>query len=352
MRNVLLAALCVSVPGSAQAQAPARFSLDSAAAIDVFRGENTVRRPNIIVDLTGVARLGGGWMVYVRPWFRQPRAPEWDIEIYQAALQYERPGAVALRMDLGYIVSPIGLGMMDTRPGVNPTISPHLTYLTPMPVFDPPAPRISPLASAYPLGAQLSLSRGRWDARGAVVVSAPTRVFALGRRNNPKTTPAVIGGAGLTPATGVRIGVTGAYGTYVNGSELRTPGAEGRTMTIIGVEGEYEAGYTKISGEVVRDRLETGIGTETAFTWFVQGMQTLSPRWFAAARQEGASAPPLRSGTNPGARFTFHTTEATVGFRLTPGITFRGSFMQRKAYSRRTWDQQAGASVVWAHRWW
>ena len=62
---------------------------------------------------------------------RQPRnGPNWDKEIYQAAIQYERSGHVSTRVDVGYIVSPIGLGMMDTRPGVNPTIAPHLSYVS------------------------------------------------------------------------------------------------------------------------------------------------------------------------------------------------------------------------------
>lgn len=44
--------------------------------------------------------------------------------------------------------------------------------------------------------------------------------------------------------------------------------------------------------------------------------------------------------------------EATVGYRLSRDFTLRGSFMSRKAYTRSAWDQQAGLSVVWAHRWW
>ena len=62
------------------------------SAVDLFRGEDTVDRPNIVVDVTGVVRLADGWRLYVRPWFRQPRTAEWDKEIYQAAIQYERSG--------------------------------------------------------------------------------------------------------------------------------------------------------------------------------------------------------------------------------------------------------------------
>ena len=54
--------------------------------------------------------VGWSWRD-VRPWFRQPRAPEWDKEIYQAALQYTRNGMISTRLDAGYIVSPITLGI-------------------------------------------------------------------------------------------------------------------------------------------------------------------------------------------------------------------------------------------------
>ena len=89
-----------------------------------------------------------------------------------------------------------------------------------------------------------------------------------------------------------------------------------------------------------------------AYEWFVQGIQTLSPRWFVAARQEGTSAPPLRNGIIVGRRTSLKTVESTGGFRVTPDITLRTSYVARKFYGARTWDNQIGASIVWARRWW
>jgi hypothetical protein len=43
--------------------------------------------------------------------------------------------------------------------------------------------------------------------------------------------------------------------------------------------------------------------------------------------------------------------ESVVGFRLTPDITFRGSYMTRKGYVVFHWDDQVLASVVFARRW-
>jgi hypothetical protein len=352
----LLLALLLAVP--AHAQEPARFSLDSAVGIDLFQGQNTVEDPNIVVDVTAVVRLAEGWLLYVRPWFREPRLPHigdpdnWDKEIYQAAVQYERTGPISVRVDGGYIVSPIGLGMMDTRPGVNPTIAPHLAYLQAMPVFDPRAPRANAIASTYPLGGQLTLSTTRWDARMAIVSSAPTRSYVINADTNPRATPVIVAGGGVTPAFGLRLGGAVATGAYALSEELTVPEPDDRQFRMFNVEGEYAFGYTKIAGELTLTRFDAGVSTETARAWFMQGVQTLSPRWFVAARQEGVSAPPLRSGIVVGSRRVFHTTEATLGYRLSRDFTLRSSFMNRKAYTRTTWDQQIGVSLVWTRRWW
>jgi putative nucleotidyltransferase with HDIG domain len=92
------AAFVCAAAATARAQESARFGLHSTIAADLFPGANTVVEPNIVVDVTALARVAEGWTVYVRPWFRQPRLPgmmnseNWDKEIYQAAVQYERAG--------------------------------------------------------------------------------------------------------------------------------------------------------------------------------------------------------------------------------------------------------------------
>jgi hypothetical protein len=354
VRAAALTLALVLPAGRAGAQTgQALFSVDSAVSIDEFRGQNAPDRPNIVIDVTASLRLPGGWTMYVRPWFRQPRANSWDKEIYQAAVQYERSARVSTRVDAGYIVSPVGLGMMDTRPGVNPTILPHLIYVTPMPAFDAGAPRVQPIAATYPLGAQLTASTMKWDVRGAVLNAPTNRVFVLNAPNpNPSRRPFVAFGGGVTPKIGLRLGMSYAAGEYVKGSEMARPSDNGRSLRMMAVEGDYAFGYSRVTGEVTRDRLETGVGTETAYAWFVQGIHTLTPRVFLAGRQEGTSAPPLRTGIVPGVRTEMHITEATVGYRLSPDFTLRSSFYGRKQFTRKDWDQQVGFSLVWTHQWW
>lgn len=368
-RGAIFAAFSVlfgwSSPASAQSPAPshaeevARFSLESVVAADEFAGESASNRPQLVFDISLAVRMGDHWQIYVRPWFRMPRpnsptaaAPDWDTELYQAAIRYERRGPIAVRVDAGQILSPIGLGIYDVRPGANPTIVPHLSYLTPMPVFDPAAPRVSAVSSTYPLGAQVSLSTDRWDARAAVVNTAPTRGYAIGAVTNPTSTPVFVAGGGVTPVTGLRVGGSFARGRYATADEITMPGTQGRMMSMAGAEGEWALGGTKISGEILRTGFETAADTAVAYEWFVQGQQTLSPRWFAAARREGTSAPALVSGTAIGARTDLEAFEATVGFRASREVTLRSSYYARRFYGSTDWVHQAGVAGVWARRWW
>jgi hypothetical protein len=358
----IAAALCVADAVPAAAQAANRFALDSVLSVDVFGGENVSRDPQIIIDVSGGARIGDHVQVYFRPWLRLPRPntrnapiPDWSHELYQAGIRYERPsrgGRLATRFDLGYNVSPIGLGVLDTRPSLNPTIGAHISYLTPMPAFDLTVPRVSVISATYPLGGQATVSSAHWDARAAVLNSTPTRIYAVGRPGSPRQAPAFAAGAGITPIAGLRVGASFARGHYATMQEVTGLRPVERSVLIAGAEGEYAIRYTKISGEFLRSRFERFAGQAVAYEWFVQGTQTIAPRWFVAARHEGTQAPPLVTATTIGRATRMTIAEATVGFRVTTDVTLRASYYTRKSYGAAAWDQQAGVSAVWARKWW
>lgn len=340
---------------SAVAQPAARMSVDSAVSVNQFVGENAGEEPDIVVDVTASARLGRGWVAYIRPWFRRAPTDPYarTTEIYQAALQHERSGRVSTRVDLGYILSPIGLGLLDMRADTNPTITPHLSYLVRMPAFDRGAPSALPIAASYPLGGQLTISATKWDSRVALVASPPNRSFVLyAPRPNPLARPIAVFGGGVTPKTGLRLGAAVAAGEYAKATELTPAASAGRGLRMLSVEGEWAFGYTKLSAELTHDWIETAGITEKASEWFLQGVHTLTPRWFVGGRLERASAPPLRAVGVPVRERTLRVSEATAGFRLSPELTLRGSFLSRKLYFGPTRDQQVGASLVWARRWW
>ncbi len=63
--------------------------------------------------------------------------------------------------------------------------------------------------------------------------------------------------------------------------------------TIVTVEAELSFRYTKLLGEWVRDTIETPPATTRSPSgWYVQGQQTLTPRWFVAGRVERMIGPP------------------------------------------------------------
>ena len=357
-----VSAVIVLGASPAAAQSVERFALDSVASIDVFGGENVSNHPQIIFDISGGVRISDHVQAFIRPWFRLPRpntptspVPAWSHELYQAGVSYERPGDAgrpAMRLEVGYNVSPIGLGIPDTRPSLNPLIGPHLSYVSPMPAFDVTVPRVSAISQTYPLGAQFTFSSEHWDTRGALVNSAPTRNYSLGRPGLPRQTPAFVAGAGVTPLTGLRLGVSLAQGNYATAAEVTGSAPSDRSVTMVGGEGEYAFGYTKVGGEIVRSRFERSVGSAIAYEYFVQGAQTLTPRWFVAARHESTLAPPLITATVVGSRTRLSVVETTMGFRVTPEVTLRTSYYTRRSYGAAAWDHQVGVSGVWARKWW
>ena len=346
--EALAIALCGATPALAQV---APVSVDSAVSINQFFGQHAADEPDVVVDITATARFGKGWVGYARPWFRRASTDPYAVsrEIYQAALQYQKSGPIATRIDLGYIASPIGLGLLDMRPDTNPNIMTHLSYVVPMPSFDSGAPSALPIASSYPLGGQLTLSATKWDARAAVVAAPPNRSYVLGAATpNPRSQPTYVGGGGLSPRSGVRIGLAYATGVYATSSEFTRPPSTDRHLGMVSLEGEYAFGYTRLTGELTHDTIETAAGHSVASEWFIQGVQTISPRWFVAARHEGANAPPRTAGKpSP----TLRVSELTGGFRLSTDFTLRAAVLRRKTYFSLVNDWQAGASLVWARRW-
>jgi hypothetical protein len=356
---VVLAALFAAAAAPANAQGLARFSIDSTVSLDAVRGDNASDRPQVVVDISASVRLSDEWQLLVRPWFRQARpstpagaVPPWDTVLYQAGARYEHAGPIAVRVDLGSIISPIGLGLFDSRPNLNPTVLAHIGYVVPMPVFEAGAPRTVPIANTYPIGAQATASTNTWDIRAAVVNSAPTRSFQIGNSANPKAAPAFEAGAGVTPTVGLRFGVSFAHGTWAKAEELTRPTLGDLSTTLVGAEAEYAFRYTKVAGEFVRTSFQTSSDDAVAYEWFVQGTQTLTPRFFAAARREGTSAPPLETGIIAGQTTHLDSFEGTLGFRVTPDVTLRGGYYARRSYGATVWDNQATVSVVYAHRWW
>ena len=345
----------IATPVAAQQAKPSMFAIDSAADVDITVDGDGNHVTGVFLDSLATVDIGRGFQAMVRPQVQRlpPRPPvksEWNRQIWVADLRYERPGSVSFRAEGGYIPSPIGLANLTLRPHLNPTIAQPAELFTSIPSLEPGGPRVNLLSGLYPLGAQATVSALHWDARAAVMDTSPLRlrrVFAAYDRPNPPRFTNVVIGAGVTPFVGFRVGASVTRGGWLRAGEAPTI-TENRDATIATVESELAFRHTSLAAEWVHDSLETSLGHRTASGWYVQGMQTITPRWFAAARVER-----INTTLPVGAALQqhFNAGEQTLGFRLTPEITLRASHRLVERFGGTDFGHTGAVSIVWYRRW-
>jgi hypothetical protein len=347
---VVLAALAVGGPAAAQGSLP--VAVDTVVAIDHSADADVPDTTGVLFDAVASVGLGRGFEAFVRPIAQRldrGTTAEWNRQIWIATLRYQRPGDVGLRVDAGLIPSPIGLANLMLRPHLNPTIALPSALSAALPLAG--APRTTLLGFIYGYGASATVSGSRWDARAAVIDASPVRprrIFAEAGQNPPRFGTVVLGG-GVTPFVGVRVGASVTSSGWQRAGE--SPGITAdRDVTVVTLESQVEFRHTKLQGEWVRDSFETATGRQHASGGWVQAQQTLTPRWFAAARIEQIAAPQVSPlGATVNLRLT--SVEGTVGFRLTPELTFRIGHRARRTFNAPTYDNQILMSAVWWKRW-
>ena len=333
----------------AQTAKPSTIAVDTAVAIDQSADEYG-GTTGTFIDSVISAKLGGGFETIVRPYMQLLATGEWNKQIWLATLRYERAGRVGIRVDGGLIPPPVGYANLQLRPQLNPTIGQPMSLFTALPAVETRGPRAMLLGAVYPYGTNVTLSSRWWDARVAVMDVSPMRprrIFAL--TNPPRFMNVVLGG-GVTPIFGLRVGASITRGGWQRAGESPAITVD-RDATVMTVESEYSIRYTKIGGEWTRDALETGHGHTAARGWFVQGQQTLTPRWFVAARAERMNAPALVAATGAFDRQQYRGTEEVIGFRVTPEITFRVGHRARQIFGDDELEHAASLSIVWWRRW-
>jgi len=345
----LVAALWAAPAAAQRVTAPAWLTLDTSADVDRAVDASGATTGGAIFDAYVAARLAPGLEVAARPWTQRQANGEWNRQLWLAAVRYEHKGPVGVRVEGGLITSPVGLANLSLRPHLNPTVAQPSSLFQGMPSPEPFSPRVTLLGAVYPLGVSTTVSGTHWDARGAIIDTSPLRSRRLFGSSNPYRFANVVIGGGVTPIVGLRIGGSVTHGGWRRADEVPFSTAD-RMATIVTVEGEWSFRYTKLLGEWTRDTLQTNGPDAIESGWYMQGQQTLTPRWFAAGRVERLTGPALLA-TPQGPRPSFSGTEATVGFRVTPEITVRASYRARRLFSRDDYSHQAMASVVWARRW-
>jgi hypothetical protein len=239
IRLTAFAATTIAMTTPAFAQT-SRFALDAVAAADVDHGSQVSRKSTAWFDVFGAVRIADHLDLRVRPVvFRRAFDGSWQTQMYELALRYERAGKVGFRFDAGQFTSPIGLSLLENRPDKNPVVSPHSTLYLPIPRYEAGTPSTNLLAAAYPLGAKVTLSGAKWDARAAVIDSSPVRGRPFFGDDKPPRLANVVAGFGVTPYIGLRFGVAVATGDYADESEVRNKSRGDRRATLAQIEGEW-----------------------------------------------------------------------------------------------------------------
>lgn len=343
-------ALVVATGAPAAAQT-ARFAFDVVAAADGNTGSEVTREPTAWFDAFTAARLTDNLDLRARPVvFRRAFDGEWRAQIYELALRYERRGAVGWRIDVGQFGSPIGLSILENRPNLNPVVSQHSTLYLPIPRYENGTPTTFLMAASYPLGAKLTVSGAKWDARTAITDSSVVRGRPFFGDNKPPRLVNYMVGAGFTPHIGLRFGGALSHGAYAGVSEVRDQSRGDRTASVAQVEGEWSFGYTRLAGEWLWTRRELAYRYARVDGGWIEGTQILSPRWFTAARYDEQWTRWTMSPDLSEREAVYKRVETALGFRVTPEVTLRASYMTRKGYVVGFWDDQFLASVVYARK--
>jgi hypothetical protein len=358
-RALSLGAILLALMPQLAAAQSSRFALDAVAAADGDAGSSVTRKSTAWFDVFGAARIVEGLDVRARPVvFRRAFDGAWQTQMYELALRYERQGKIGVRIDGGVFPSPLGLAILENRPDKNPVISQHSTLYLPIPrvsiskpttVYEAGTPTTWLLAASYPLGAKVTVSGAKWDARVAVVDGSPIRGRPFFGDNKPPRMANVIAGVGFTPYIGVRFGAAVGFGDYAAASEVRDKTRGDRGATVAQVEGEWSFRYTRFAGEALWTRRDLATQDATVNGGWIELTQTLTPRIFAAVRYDNQYTEWV-SADGRQLHEPYHRVESAVGYRLLPEVTLRASYMTRKGYVVGFWDDQFLASVVFAKR--
>jgi len=342
-RTAAIAALVVSCAAAAGAQESVepRVSAEAVASAAMLSSYDHV---SAVVDVTGTVRVAQGMELIVRPWWWHRPDGTSTFQMYQLQVRYVSATRVPVRVDAGVITSPIGLNPLQMRADLNPLIAPVPYYVVPLPRFERSFESLQPLTSGYPLGLVVSTSGSRWDLRGGVLDTTPARPGVELKDDGHAPLPQFVTGGGFTLRPGLRVGGAIAHGRYRAGTGTLAAG----TATVANLEAELTINHTRLSGEWVIDRFLSSGDAVTARSFYVQGVQTLTPRLYAAARFAHVDTPPVFA---VGRATDWTTAELTGGVRVTPEWTVRAGYVGQRPYFGQ-WGHQGAVSLVWDARWW
>jgi hypothetical protein len=189
-----------------------------------------------------------------------------------------------------------------------------------------------------------------WDFGAGITGSARPFEFALGLENGTPSFPdptrdenggkAVLGRIGLAPTPGLRFGVSGAYGPYLE-SEITTALPPGRrpedyNQVLTMADAEWSGGYLEVRGEGYRNRWQTPtVGDLRVSGFYAEAKVKLPAGFYAAGRYEIMRFGDLADSL--GARRSWDTNwdrgEAGIGYRVARDVTAKAVVQWNRAKS-------------------
>jgi hypothetical protein len=350
-RTIWMSVLCAGVahPLLAQEARPAAVAIDTVASFDQSADFSDNYATGLSADALISVGLGRGLEGVVWPIVQRLGSGQWNRDLWIASLRYERAGPVRVRVEAGLVPSPVGLAnYIGRRPHLNPTIAQPSSLFSTLPTLEPQGPRANLLGAVYPFGGQVTVSGQRWYGRAGVIDTSPLRRRRIFSRTNPPRFTNVVIGGGVTPVVGFHVGASVTHGGWMRPGEGPAVTSQ-LNATVITLESEFSVAHTRLAAEWVRDLIETSIDDRTASGWFIQGQQTLAPRWFVAGRVERMASPLVTPLVVQHQRLVGF--EEVLGFRLTPEITLRVGHRARRGFGQTAYVHQAETSIVWWRRW-
>jgi hypothetical protein len=167
----------------------------------------------------------------------------------------------------------------------------------------------SPVSIMGVAGAQIDATRGKWDARAQFANSSPANPRSLFDHDQYGNWA---GGAGYTIRQGLRVGVSGYRGPYLDRKyQFFFPGEANPSRLpayAAGIDAGWTHGHTSALGEFQKFVMPyTAIPTFRETAGYGELKQVLSPRWFVAARY---------GYTKSNAAGKQQSLETAAGFRL------------------------------------
>jgi hypothetical protein len=317
VKIVWLVASAMTLAGAAWSQeASSGFDLRATISAGFYQGSEPAESPRdgsswvagVRAVLYPTWKLNDNWSVsgavqiHTRPYFAEEMETQGygiKTDILQATLNYSRfwrNGSIVLRA--GELSSAFGSFLLHYDDTENPLINSPQAY----------GYYYGPITTLGLMGAEADVTYKKIDARAQFVNSSPANRRSIFDRDQYGNWA---GGVGYTIRQGLRIGVSGYDGPYLDRQfEYYFPGeALPRDLPAraFGVDAQWATGHWNMDGELQRFKMEYQLmPTFHEQAGYVEIRRVLHPRWFIAQRT-GYIANNASS--------TSQVFEAVVGFR-------------------------------------